>query len=524
MGKAQSMINGFIMCEALEMRKIKIFDTTLRDGEQSPGCTMTMEDKLKIAKKLEALNVDVIEAGFPIASPGDFQAVSEVAKEIKGPVIAGLARCTKEDIDACWKAIQHAKNPRIHIFLATSPIHMQYKLKKTPGEVIEDAVAFTKYAANYCRDVEFSPEDASRTKPEFLYEIVEKVIAAGATTVNIPDTVGYSIPSEFGRIIKGIKDNVPNVNNAAISVHCHNDLGLAVANSIAAIENGADQVECTINGIGERAGNASLEEVVMAIETRKKHLDVCTGIVPNHIYPISRLVSTSTGMIVQRNKAIVGDNAFAHEAGIHQHGVLSHPLAYEIMNPEKIGRESVLVIGKHSGKHAIGATLKKMCYELTDEHLTKITELVKAHADKRKIVDEEDLRIMANHVTHKENGSSETIKIDKITVLTGNNITPTATVKFSMEGKEKIITSIGNGPIDAIANAFVSVVPDMKIADFEVRSVGTGSNATAQVLIKFMDNNKKLFSIASCNDDTLMASANAFAKGANRILSSRNGV
>ncbi len=505
------------------MRKIKIFDTSLRDGEQSPGCTMTIEDKLKIAGALQALNVDIIEAGFPIASTGDFEAVSTVAKEIKGPTIAGLARCTKEDIDACWKAVQHAKNPRIHIFLATSPIHMQYKLKKTPAEIIEDAVTFTKYAANYCRDVEFSPEDASRTKPEFLYEIVEKVIAAGATTVNIPDTVGYSYPTEFGRIIKGIKENVPNIDNAAISVHCHNDLGLAVANSIAAIENGANQVECTINGIGERAGNASLEEVVMALDTRKNDLGAFTDIVLNQIYPASRLISTSTGMIVQRNKAIVGDNAFAHEAGIHQHGVLSHPLAYEIMNPEKIGRESVLIIGKHSGKHAIGSTLKKMGYETSDEQLTKITELVKAHADKRKIVDEEDLSIIANHITHKENGNYEAIKIDTITVLTGNNITPTATVTLKVGESVKLISAVGNGPIDAIANAFLTVVPDIKIVDFEVKSVGTGSNAAAQVLIKFMDSKKRIFSVASCNDDTLMASANAFAKGANRILSSKNG-
>ncbi|MEW6528336.1 MAG: 2-isopropylmalate synthase [Candidatus Micrarchaeota archaeon] len=500
------------------MKKINIFDTTLRDGEQSPGCTMTLKDKLMVARQLEKLNVDIIEAGFPIASQGDFEAVSEIAKEVKRPQVAGLARCTEKDIDRCWEAVQNAKKPRIHIFLATSPIHMQYKLKKTPEEIMADAVEHTKYAANYCENVEFSPEDASRTKPEFLYRIVEKVIEAGATTVNIPDTVGYAIPSEYGKIIKGIKEKVPNIEQAKISVHCHNDLGLAVANSLTAIENGAEQIECTINGIGERAGNCSLEEIVMILDTRKKDLNAYTDIALNQIYPTSRLVSMSTGMIVQRNKAIVGENAFAHEAGIHQHGVLSHPMAYEIMEPAKVGRESVMVIGKHSGKHAIRSELKKAGYEMTEEQLGTIVELIKAHADRKKIVDEEDIRTIVKHVTNLSEEKGDIIKIEDVCVITGNKFIPTATIKFDIAGTKRIIAANGNGPIDAVANAFTTIVPDMNITEFEIKAISPTSKGVAQVSITFEDKQKKQFALVATNEDTILACVHAFLKGANRIL------
>ncbi len=500
------------------MKKIIIFDTTLRDGEQSPGCTMALEDKLRVARQLEELNVDVIEAGFPIASQGDFEAVNAIAKEVQRPQIAGLARCVEKDIDRCWEAVRDAKKPRIHIFLATSPIHMQYKLKKTPEEIIRDAVKYTKYAANYCENVEFSPEDASRTKSEFLHQIVEKVIEAGATTVNIPDTVGYAIPSEYGKMIRRIKENVLNINQAKISVHCHNDLGLAVANSLAAIENGADQIECTINGIGERAGNCSLEEIVMILDTRKKDLNVYTDIVLNQIYLTSRLVSISTGMIIQRNKAIVGENAFAHEAGIHQHGILSHPMAYEIMDPIKIGQKSVMVIGKHSGKHAIGAELKKAGYDINEKQLTAIVEMVKAHADRKKIVDEEDLRAIVKSVTNLSGEKGDVVKIDDVHILTGNKLIPSATIKFDIAGIKRTIAAVGNGPIDAVANAFAVIVPDMNIAEFEVKAISASSKGIAQVSITFKDKMKKQFAVVATNDDTILACVHAFLKGANRIL------
>lgn len=506
------------------MRKIAIFDTTLRDGEQSPGCTMTLEDKLKIARQLEKLNVDVIEAGFPIASSGDFEAVRAIANEVKKPQVAGLARCTEKDIDRCWEGIQNAKNPRIHIFLATSPIHMQFKLKKTPKEIIADAVKYTEYAADYCNNIEFSPEDASRTKPKFLYEVIERVIAAGATVVNIPDTVGYSIPSEYAKIIRGIKENVPNINQAKLSVHCHNDLGLAVANSLAAIENGADQVECTINGIGERAGNASLEEIVMILDIRKKDIGAYTNIVLNQIYPASRLVSISTNSIVQRNKAIVGENAFAHEAGIHQHGILSHPLAYEIMNPAKIGRETTMIIGKHSGKHAIEAQLRKIGYEFSERQLFKIVEMVKTHADKKKTVDEEDLRAIAENVinaTMLVDRKEDILKIDDIQVTTGSKIIPSVIIKFDIAGTKKTITSTGNGPIDAVAKAFNTIVPSMKIVEFEIKAISSGSEGIAQVAIKF-ETDGKTIAVVATHEDTVLASVWAFLKGANKILRNQN--
>ncbi|MDO8428747.1 MAG: 2-isopropylmalate synthase [Candidatus Diapherotrites archaeon] len=502
----------------MKTRKIKIFDTTLRDGEQSPGCTMTLEDKFKIARQLKKLNVDIIEAGFPIASPGDFEAVKTIAQEIKGPTIAGLARCIEKDIDQCWNAVQYSPKPRIHIFLATSPIHMKYKLKKTPKEIIRDAVKFTKYAKNYCTNVEFSPEDASRTQPKFLYEVLEKVIDAGATTVNIPDTVGYSIPSEFAQIIQGIKKNVSNIDQATISAHCHNDLGLSVANSIAAIEQGAGQVECTINGIGERAGNASLEEIVMTLETRKKDLKAYTGIKLNEIYKTSRMVTLCTGMTVQRNKAIVGENAFAHESGIHQHGILSHPKAYEIMTAKKIGRTTDMIIGKHSGKHAIQSELEKMGYKITRKELNQIVEKIKTLADKQKIVQEADLDAIVRDVCTKANDRIAPIQIEEISILTGNKVTPTATLKLKINGKTQTIASTGIGPVDAVANAMAQIAPSMKLKEFEIRAVTSGTNALGEVTIKVEDQKHNPFIVKAVHEDIVQASAIALVNGANKVI------
>lgn len=372
--------------------QIKIFDTTLRDGEQSPGYSMNKPEKLQLARQLEKLQVDVIEAGFPIASEGDFETVKKIAETITESSVAGLCRTRPVDIETAAKAVEKANKPRIHTFIATSDIHMKYKLCQSREEVIESAVKGVEKAKSYCDDVEFSAEDASRSDPEFLYQIFEAAISAGATVINVPDTVGYALPWEFGELIKGIKENVPNIDEAVLSVHCHNDLGLAVANSLTAIQNGAQQIECTINGIGERAGNASLEEIVMAIETRKNTMDHSTGINTKEIYPASQLLAQITGKGVQPNKAIVGDNAFAHEAGIHQHGVLKNPLCYEIMTPESVGLTcNKIVIGKHSGRFALGKKLEEMGYNLNKEELNSAYQKVTRLADQKKVVEDHDL-------------------------------------------------------------------------------------------------------------------------------------
>ncbi len=375
-----------------DKRKIIVFDTTLRDGEQSPGASMNLPEKLEIAQTLVELGVDVIEAGFPIASPGDFESVREVAKICKGPQICGLARSSDTDIDRAWEALKHSDNPRIHVFLATSAIHREFKLKMTPDEIVERAVAGVARAKSYCDNVEFSPEDAARTEIDFLCRVVEAVIAAGATTVNIPDTVGYAVPAQMGQCIKNLMNRVPNIDKAVISIHCHDDLGLAVANSLAAIENGAGQVECTINGIGERAGNCSLEEVVMALRTRSDYFNADTAINSRKLVPASKLLSKITGLEVQRNKAIVGRNAFAHEAGIHQDGMLKERTTYEIMKPEDVGLECTdLVLGKHSGRAALGERAKQLGYVLEGTQLQTVFEKFKVLADKKKEVLDEDI-------------------------------------------------------------------------------------------------------------------------------------
>jgi len=391
-------------------KKIKIFDTTLRDGEQSPGYSMNESEKLRLARQLEKLGVDIIEAGFPIASEGDFETVKKIASTITDCTVAGLCRTTNIDIETAAKAVEKAVKPRIHTFIATSDIHMKYKLCKSRDEVVESTIRAVEKARSYCDDVEFSAEDASRSDPKFLYRVFEAAIAAGATTINVPDTVGYALPWEFGELIKGIRENVPNINDAVLSVHCHNDLGLAVANSLFAVQNGAEQVECTINGIGERAGNASLEEIVMAVETRKNNMDFTTGINTREIYPASQMLAEITGKGVQPNKAIVGDNAFAHEAGIHQHGVLKNPLCYEIMTPESVGLTcNKIVIGKHSGRFALGKKLEELGYNLDKEDLNTAYKSVTRLADKKKVVEDHDLISIMSMMNDQSSSEPQTI-------------------------------------------------------------------------------------------------------------------
>jgi len=385
--------------------RVMIFDTTLRDGEQSPGYSMNLEEKIEMALQLERLQVDVIEAGFPISSDGDFIAVREVSKRIKKSTVAGLCRTKIEDIDRAWEALKHAEKPRIHVFIATSDIHLKHKLNKTREEALQDAVIAVKHAKSYCDDVEFSAEDASRSDKEFLYQVFEAVIDAGATVINVPDTVGYAMPWEFGDLIKGIKENVPNIDQVILSVHCHNDLGVAVANSLMAVQQGAQQIECTINGIGERAGNASLEEIVMAIQTRQTEFVVDTGVVSKEIYPASQLLATITGNGVQRNKAVVGENAFAHEAGIHQHGVLKNPMTYEIMTPQSVGlNHNKIVLGKHSGRHALAVRLEDLGFEFSKEQVNQVYREFIALADEQKIVRDNELMALASGAVNGSNG------------------------------------------------------------------------------------------------------------------------
>ncbi|NMA52406.1 MAG: 2-isopropylmalate synthase, partial [Peptococcaceae bacterium] len=413
-------------------QKIYVFDTTLRDGEQSPGVSLNINEKLQIAKQLAKLGVDIIEAGFPISSIGDFEAVRAVAQEVKGVTVAGLARANIKDIDRAWEAVRYAEQARIHTFIATSDIHMQYKLRMSREKVLEAAVAAVKHAKSYTGDVEFSAEDASRTDPEFLFQVIAAVIEAGATVINVPDTVGYAVPWEWGSFIDAICHRVPGIEKAILSVHCHNDLGLAVANTLAAVANGARQVEGAINGIGERAGNAALEEIVMAIHTRKDKLDYYTDIRTEEIYRTSKLVSTLTGMRIQANKAIVGDNAFAHEAGIHQDGVLKERTTYEIMNPAMVGiAKSNLVMGKHSGRHAFRQRLEEMGFTLSDEALNKSYAYFKKLADKKSHITDDDLEAI---VEEELRMTPQTYQLDYLQISSGTTVVPTATIGLLKDG------------------------------------------------------------------------------------------
>ena len=466
-------------------RQIQIFDTTLRDGEQSPGCSMNIHEKLEMAKQLELLKVDVIEAGFAIASPGDFAAVKAIADMVKGASVASLARALTKDIDRAWEAVKGAVSPRIHTFIATSDLHMQYKLRMTQEQVLDQAIAMVKYAKKYCSDVEFSAEDASRSNPAFLYQVLEAVIGAGANVVNIPDTVGYTTPDEFSNLILGIKENVPNIDKAIISVHCHNDLGLGVANSLAAAKAGARQIECAMNGIGERAGNAALEEIVMNLHTRKDYYDLHCNIDTTQIHNTSRLLSSITGVKVQPNKAIVGENAFAHESGIHQHGMLANKSTYEIMTPASIGlAENKMVLGKHSGKHAFEDRLKTLGFILDEKAIGESFEKFKILADKKKVVSDRDIEVL---VYRKNLYIPETYKFNRFVINAGNSITTTSAVRLMKQDGEMIeaVTSSVDGPIDASYKAIDQLVGmDFELEDFVISSVTGGTDAQGEVNVK----------------------------------------
>lgn len=501
-------------------RRIIIFDTTLRDGEQSPGASLTVPEKMIIARQLANLGVDVIEAGFPIASEGDFEAVKQIAQSITGPTICGLARANENDIDCCWEAVKYAAKPRIHTFIATSNIHLEKKLHKTQAEVVELAYKAVRYAKKHCPDVEFSPEDCARTSLDYMCEVVQAALEAGATTINIPDTVGYAQPEEFAGRIRYLIEKVPAIRQAVISVHCHNDLGNAVANSLAAIQAGATQVEGCINGIGERAGNAAIEEIVMNLVTRKDFFCVETGINTREIYRTSRLVSSLTGLSVQRNKAIVGQNAFSHEAGIHQHGVLSSRNTYEIMTPEEVGWEGEnLVIGKHSGKHAVAALLEKEGFKLDSEQINKITNKVKELADKQKMVAADDILAIARDITMQLPEEEQHIRLEEFTVTTGSGLTPTASVRLNVEGEKKIGAAIGDGPIDAISNAIWSIIgPSLQLVEYNLKAITGGTNALADVSIKLADQKGNVFAARAVDEDVIKASAIGIVKGINKAF------
>jgi len=498
------------------MDKLLIFDTTLRDGEQAPGATMNEREKLEVARQLVALGVDVIEAGFPVSSTGDFKSVQRIAREVKGAVICGLARAVKKDIDAAYKATRPARNARIHVFLATSKIHMQYKLKKAEDEILRLATDAVRYARKKTKDVEFSPEDASRTEPRFLFKVVEAVIKAGATTVNIPDTVGYAFPEEYGALIGALRDNVSNINKAVISVHCHNDLGLAVANSLAAVAQGARQVECTINGIGERAGNASMEEIVMGIHTRR---DIFPGLTSSiktrEICKASRLVSKLTGFTVPPNKAIVGANAFRHESGIHQDGVIKKRSTYEIISPADVGFAGTgLVLGKHSGRHAFQKRLAEMGILLKEKELERAFEKFKELADKKKTIYEEDLATIIEDEIHK---SVETWTFDAVGYASGTRVTPQATVSLRHKGKARDATSSGDGPVDACYKAIEKLTKmKTRLLDYHLEAVTAGKDALGEVVVKIA-HGKRIAVGRGSSTDIVEASAKAFVNAVNKI-------
>jgi 2-isopropylmalate synthase len=497
--------------------RVRIFDTTLRDGEQSPGASMNVEEKLLIARQLAKLGVDIIEAGFAYSSPGDFEAVKRIAHEVEGPVICSLARAKEEDIDSAWEALKGGQEPRIHTFISTSDIHLKHQFRMTRGEALKRAVAMVERARGYVEDVEFSPMDASRSDVNYLYEVIEAVIGAGATTVNIPDTVGYALPHEFGELIRGIIANVPNVGGAIISVHCHNDLGLAVANSLAAIMNGARQVECTINGIGERAGNASMEELVMILRTRRDLIDLDTLVVTENLYPASRLVSSITGISVQPNKAIVGDNAFAHESGIHQDGLLKEKETYEIMTPESVGiSHSTLVMGKHSGRHAFKERLKELGYELTEESLNKAFNRFKKVADKKKEIFDEDIEaIVADEVLRIE--PPERNRLVSLHIASGTGTVPTAEIEMEIQGRAVKATGTGDGPVDAVYKTIKSLTETKsRLLKYSVNAITGGTDAQGEVGVRLREDDCIALGQGS-HTDIIVASAKAYINALNKL-------
>ncbi len=500
------------------MRKIKIFDTTLRDGEQAPGCSMHLKEKIEVAAALERLRVDVIEAGFAVSSKGDFESVKTIADFVKECTVASLARAVKKDIDTAYEAIKGAVSPRIHTFLATSPIHMEYKLKMSGEKVLSTISEMVKYAKRYIDDVEFSAEDAMRSEPEFLAKAVMTAIKAGATVINIPDTVGYATPREMYDMITYLRKNVENIDMATISVHCHNDLGLAVANSLAAVEAGADQVECTINGLGERAGNAALEEVVMAINTRKAIYGGATNIKTNEIYRASKLVYNTLGLYAPINKAIVGANAFAHEAGIHQHGVLQNRATYEIMSPDDIGLPSnTMVFGKHSGKHAIAARLEELGHKLTPEQMEEFFESFKNLADKKKRINDADLEALLVHKV--EPYAEKEYKLDRFTVNSGNYVTSTAVVRLSYNEQMIEKVALGDGPINAAYSAVDKIVkaPEHSLEDYSIHSITEGGDALGEVVVRIRCGDR-VYTGRGLSTDIIEASIKAYINGINKLL------
>lgn len=495
--------------------KVYIFDTTLRDGEQSPGASMNTAEKLRIATQLEKLGVDAIEAGFPAASEGDFEAVSEIARKVVNSEVVALARASVHDIDRAWNAVCHAARPKIHTFLATSDIHMEYKLQMSREEVLKTAVEAVKYARTFTENVEFSAEDGSRSDPDFLCKVFGAVIEAGAKVVNLPDTVGYAVPHEFGRLVEYVMKNTPGIDNVRLSVHCHNDLGLATANTLAAIHAGARQAEVTINGIGERAGNTSMEELVMTINTRPNYLPVTTGIETTRIYRVSRLVSMITGIMIQPNKAVVGANAFAHEAGIHQDGMIKNAMTYEIMKPETIGlTSSRMVMGKHSGKHALRKHLKNMGYDLSDEELRQVFEKFKTLADKKKVVLDEDIEALVNERVLR---TEDIYGLKYLHVSCGTTVMPVATVVLKINDQEYKCTGSGNGPIDAAYNAITDLTMTRStLLRFSVSALTGGTDAQGEVTVRLREDD--LIALGRGADpDIITASALAFINGLNRL-------
>ncbi len=514
---------------------VRIFDTTLRDGEQAPGCTMSLEEKLEIARQLHRLGVDIIESGFPAASPGDWAAVHQIAKEVgtaDGPVICALARANRDDIDKAWTAIQPAVKKRIHTFLSSSDIHIEYQFKSTREKMLERAREMVRYARSLCEDIEFSPMDASRSDPAYLHQMLTAVVAEGATTLNIPDTVGFTTPDEYGEMIRGILANVPGIENCIISTHCHDDLGMAVANSLAGVRAGARQIECTINGIGERAGNASLEEVVMALHTRNAYYGISTNVVTTELTRSSRLLSSFIGIPVPPNKAIVGGNAFAHESGIHQDGVLKNRMTYEIMSAETVGLDgNMLVLGKHSGRHAFRLKLSAMGFEPdNDDEFQKVFERFKELCDRKKKIDDRDLEAL---ITGEHHRVEEVYKLEHVQVITGTSLTPVATVRLiDQQGNPYLAAAHGTGPVDAIYKAIDSVVKrPVELLEFSINSVTEGIDAVAEVSVRIRDTiaaqqaaanpGIDLFSGYGVHTDTMVAAAEAYMGALNKLLQDR---
>lgn len=497
-------------------KQIKIFDTTLRDGEQSPGCTMNLKEKIVLAKQFESLNVDIMEAGFAIASEGDFESVKTIAQTIKNSAVASLSRALEKDIDRAWEAVKYANYPRIHTFLATSDIHLKHKLRMTREEALDRAYHMVKYAKNYCSDIEFSAEDASRTDLDFLVKIVEAVIKAGATTVNIPDTVGYTTPDEFHKIISHLKSNVNGIDKIDISVHCHNDLGLGVANSLAAVKAGASQVECTVNGIGERAGNAALEEIVMALNTRNDFFKASTRINTKEIIRTSNLLSSITGVNVQPNKAIVGENAFAHESGIHQHGMLAERSTYEIMTPESIGLStSKMVLGKHSGRHAFEDRLKTLGYDLSKEDLDFAFNEFKSLVDKKKNVYDKDLEAI---VTKKSISVPQIYSLKDFSINSSFESPSTATVALKFEDEVKEATSSGDGSVDAAYNAINKILNmEFVLEDYSLNAVTEGEDSQGETVVKICKDGES-YTGRGLNTDIIASSIEAYVNAINKVI------